>query len=93
MEKFIETCNYIREKVKDVPKLAIILGSGLGSLTDEIEDKIVIPYHDIPNFPVSTVPGHKGELVFGKLNGYIIHQDTGEIRFKNNEVHMILNNI
>lgn len=81
MEKFIETCNYIREKVKDVPNLAIILGSGLGSLTDEIEDKIVIPYHDIPNFPVSTVPGHKGELVFGKLNGVPVIAMNGRFHY------------
>ena len=61
MDKFNETVNYLKEKVKEIPKIAIILGSGLGSLADDIEDKIVIPYKDIPNFPISTVAGHKGE--------------------------------
>lgn len=81
MEKFIETCNYIQKKVKDIPKIAIILGSGLGSLADEIEDKLVIPYHDIPNFPVSTVAGHKGELIFGKLNGTPIIAMNGRFHY------------
>lgn len=49
------------------PKIAIILGSGLGELASEITDKTEIPYSDIPNFPVSTVEGHAGKLIFGKL--------------------------
>ena len=65
---YLETVNYIKDKVNVIPKVAIILGSGLGSLADEIENKIVIPYKDIPNFPVSTVMGHKGELIFGTIN-------------------------
>ena len=81
MEKFIETCNYIQKKVKEIPKLAIILGSGLGRLADEIEDKLVIPYEDIPNFPVSTVAGHKGELIFGKLNGTPIIAMNGRFHY------------
>ncbi len=65
---FQKTVKYLKEKVPDIPKIAIILGSGLGSLSDDIENKITISYKDIPNFPISTVMGHKGELVFGKLN-------------------------
>ncbi len=68
MNNFLETVSYIKKQVKDIPKIAIILGSGLGSLADEIENKITISYKDIPNFPISTVPGHKGELIFGTLN-------------------------
>lgn len=49
------------------PETAIILGTGLGSLADEITDKYEIPYEQIPYFPVSTVEGHKGKLIFGKL--------------------------
>jgi purine-nucleoside phosphorylase len=49
------------------PKIAVILGSGLGELASEITDAIEIPYGDIPNFPVSTVEGHSGKLIFGKL--------------------------
>ena len=52
-----------------VPKVAMILGSGLGFLADQVENPITVPYGDIPHFPVSTAPGHKGQLVFGTLEG------------------------
>ncbi len=52
-----------------MPKLAIILGTGLGNLVDHIDDKLYIPYSEIPNFPVSTVQGHSGNLIFGKMGG------------------------
>lgn len=58
--------NYIKTKTDFVPDIAIILGSGLGALADEIEAKCTIEYKDIPDFPVSTAPGHKGKFVFGK---------------------------
>lgn len=67
-EWFEETADYIKARIKDVPDTAIILGSGLGILADEIENKIVMNYKDVPHFPVSTVPGHAGELIFGMLN-------------------------
>ena len=55
---------YIKEKIGDKkPETAIVLGSGLGVLKEEIEDKIVLNYKDIPNFPISTVEGHAGELI------------------------------
>ena len=69
MDKMNETVNFIKEKVTNIPKIAIILGSGLGSLSDDILDKTILPYKDIPNFPISTVAGHKGELIFGTLEG------------------------
>lgn len=78
---FDDTVSYIKEKVNDLPKIAIILGSGLGSLADEIEDKITIPYKDIPNFPISTVVGHKGELIFGKLNNISIIAMNGRFHY------------
>lgn len=78
---FLETVNYIKEKVSVIPKIAIILGSGLGSLSDDIEDKITIPYKDIPNFPISTVVGHKGELIFGKLNNVPIIAMNGRFHY------------
>lgn len=52
-----------------VPKVAMVLGSGLGYLGDEVEEAIVVPYGEIPYFKASTAPGHKGQLVFGKLEG------------------------
>ena len=81
MEKMHETEKFIKEKVKEIPKIAIILGSGLGSLADDIEEKKVIAYKDIPNFPISTVPGHKGELIFGKLNNVPIIAMNGRFHY------------
>lgn len=81
MTKFKETENFIREKVNEIPKIAIVLGSGLGNLSDEIKDKIVIPYKDIPNFPRTEVAGHKGELVFGKLDGVNVVLMSGRFSY------------
>ena len=67
--KLEETKKYLLDNIKERPKIGLILGSGLGTLADEIEDGIVIDYKDIPNFPVSTVEGHAGQLVIGKLMG------------------------
>lgn len=67
IETIKQTADYIRNRVGDMPKTAIILGTGLGALVDHIEDKKFIPYTEIPNFPVSTVEGHSGNLIFGRL--------------------------
>jgi purine-nucleoside phosphorylase len=68
-DKVMESVSYIESKVKMKPEIAVILGSGLGNLTDILEDKKHIDYKDIPNFPQSTVKGHEGRLVFGTLKG------------------------
>ena len=67
--KIIESVEYIKSKVDSNPEVGVILGSGLGDLVDSVEDMKFIEYKDIPNFPVSTVKGHEGKLVFGKING------------------------
>lgn len=59
--------DYIRTKTDIIPDIAIVLGSGLGSFADEIDAECIIDYKDIPGFPVSTAPGHKGRFVFGKI--------------------------
>ncbi len=79
--KFDETIKFIKERINEVPKIAIILGSGLGSLSDEITNKTIISYKDIPNFPVSTVVGHKGELIFGNLNNVPIIAMNGRFHY------------
>lgn len=66
-EKIQETAKYIFSKIEEKPTVGIILGSGLGQLADEVKNALHIPYQEIPNFPVSTVEGHKGELLFGKI--------------------------
>ena len=68
-ERAKQSAEYIQEKLKVTPEIGLILGSGLGILADEIEDAIAIPYSEIPNFPVSTVHGHAGQLVIGQLAG------------------------
>ncbi|MFC4404294.1 purine-nucleoside phosphorylase [Gracilibacillus xinjiangensis] len=62
-----ESIQYIKEKVNNVPETGLILGSGLGVLAEELTETTAIEYKDIPHFPVSTVEGHHGRLVFGKL--------------------------
>lgn len=68
--EYKEAVEYIKEKIGDKkPEVAIVLGSGLGVLKDDIENKVVIEYKEIPDFPVSTVEGHAGELIIGELSG------------------------
>ena len=62
-----ETVNYIQNKTNFTPDYGVILGSGLGSFTDDLQIECTIPYNEIPHFPVSTVEGHKGALVFGTI--------------------------
>lgn len=68
-DKIQETIEIIHRYTDVKSKIALTLGSGLGSLVDKIEDKVTIPYGDLPNFPETTVEGHQGNLVIGKLNG------------------------
>ena len=66
--KLEESKKYIIEKIGSrKPVLGIVLGSGLGGLGDQVQDAVIIPYKDIPNFPVSTAPGHKSRLIIGTL--------------------------
>ena len=65
--KIAESVEFINQKSKIKPKIAIILGTGLGRLAENIEEKEIIPYSKIPNFPISTVQSHSGNLVLGKL--------------------------
>lgn len=81
LEKIKETASYLREKMHTSPETAIILGTGLGSLVNEITEKYEIKYEDIPNFPVSTVEGHSGKLIFGKLGNKDIMAMQGRFHF------------
>jgi len=65
--KITESVEFINQKSKIKPKIAIILGTGLGELAEDIQEKEIIPYSEIPNFPLSTVQSHSGNLVLGKL--------------------------
>lgn len=80
-ENIIKTSEYIKNNTKFNPKIAIILGSGLGDLVNFVEEKEEINYEDIPNFPVSTVVGHAGKLVFGKINNVEVLLMQGRFHF------------
>jgi len=69
MQQLEATASFIQSKITTKANTAIILGSGLGNLSSVIEAEFSIPYSEIPNFPVSTVEGHKGRLILGTLNG------------------------
>lgn len=81
LEKIQESVEFLNSKIEVHPKLAIILGSGLGDLADDIENPEKIPYKDIPNFPVSTVKGHNGQLIFGTLNGIEVVAMQGRFHY------------
>src|SRR6266498_5643769 len=78
----IETARaFIAGHARLVPRVGLILGSGLGGLADELEDAAVLPYGDIPGFPVSTVHGHRGELAIGQLSGQPVMVLRGRFHF------------
>ncbi|TXC93360.1 purine-nucleoside phosphorylase [Metabacillus litoralis] len=80
-EKIKEAAHYLKRQYQEIPKIGLILGSGLGVLADEIENPVKIPYSEIPNFPVSTVEGHAGQLVFGTLKGAQVVAMQGRFHF------------
>ncbi|HHT94609.1 MAG TPA: purine-nucleoside phosphorylase [Clostridia bacterium] len=91
-ENLLESVEYIEKRIKDVPVLGIVLGSGLGMLADKIEDKIELDYKDIPNYPVSTIPGHAGRLIFGYLSGKYVACMSGRFHYyegyEPNQIHI-----
>jgi len=68
-DKVQEAVDFIKNKIRTKPEIGLILGSGLGFLADRVEDKEILDYSEIPHFPLSTVEGHEGKMVFGKLFG------------------------
>ena len=82
LEKIKETSDFIKRRVNNkLPKTAIILGSGLGALVNRIKIETEIPYGEIPNFPVSTVEGHKGCLIFGTLGKKYVMAMQGRFHY------------
>jgi purine-nucleoside phosphorylase len=69
MQTLDEAATYIRKRFPQTPTFGIILGSGLGNLTADLVDTTEIPYKEIPHFPLATVEGHEGKLIFGRLRG------------------------
>jgi purine-nucleoside phosphorylase len=81
LEKIKETASYIIDRIKAKPEIGIILGTGLGGLANEIEVTESIHYSEIPNFPVSTVEGHAGRLIYGKLGNKKVLAMQGRFHF------------
>ena len=73
--------SFVLSKTLEAPSIAIVLGSGLADVCEQITEQIEIPYKDIPNFPISTAPGHKGRFVFGKMAGKNVIAMCGRFHF------------
>lgn len=81
LKKIKETASYLRNRIQILPKVGIVLGTGLGELATQITDRQEIPYQEIPNFPVSTVEGHSGKLIIGKLGGILVLAMQGRFHY------------
>ena len=82
LEKILETVDFIKSKTNGFePEVGIVLGSGLGGLVNVIDVQYAIPYSEIPNFPVSTVQGHQGQLIFGTLSGRKVVAFQGRLHY------------
>lgn len=81
MKKINEATDYIRTKSNIVPKIGLVLGSGLGSLVEEMIDAVHLPFESIPHFAIPTVEGHSGKVVIGKLNGVDVVALSGRYHY------------
>jgi purine-nucleoside phosphorylase len=81
LEKIIETTGFLKSKGIVNPEVGVILGTGLGGLTAKIENRLEVDYKDIPNFPVSTVEGHAGKLIFGDFGNKKIVAMKGRFHY------------
>lgn len=80
-EKVKEAAAYIISKIHVRPRIAVVLGTGLGGFAGKLSDSVEIPYSDIPNFPLGTVSGHEGKLVFGKLGEKYVLALSGRVHY------------
>jgi purine-nucleoside phosphorylase len=81
LKQIYEAVEFIKTKYSDQPDVGVVLGSGLGSFSDEIDVIGKISYRDIPHFPVSTVEGHSGQLIFGNINGKKVVAMAGRFHY------------
>ena len=85
-----ESVKFIRTKITSTPKIAVVLGSGLGDFAQQIKNPIIIATSEIPHYPVSTVPGHAGKIIFGKLENKI--KQSQELIVFQGRVHLYESN-
>src|SRR5690554_4652308 len=81
LNKIKETADFLKAAQKTQPKTGIILGTGLGGLVKEIVMERTIPYNEIPHFPLSTVEGHQGKLIFGTIKGSPVMAMQGRFHY------------
>lgn len=81
LQSIKETVAFIQQKYSHTPVVGVVLGSGLGSFTQEIKIELELPYNEIPNFPISTVEGHSGKLIFGELGGKKVVAMAGRFHY------------
>lgn len=80
-EKLMKCYEGVRKKIDFIPKVALVLGSGLGDYADTIRVEATLDYHDIEGFPVSTVPGHKGRFIFGYVGSVPVVCMQGRVHY------------
>ncbi len=76
-----ETANWLNERAREKPVVALILGSGLGELADTLPERVALPYEEIPHFPTSSVEGHAGNMVFGEFSGRYVVIMQGRVHY------------
>lgn len=81
LEQINEVAAFIRDRISVTPRVGLILGSGLNALADSVENAQMIPFRELPHWPVSTVMGHSGQLVIGKLEGQPVFVLRGRVHF------------
>jgi purine-nucleoside phosphorylase len=81
LQQIDEVADLVRERMTTAPEVGIILGSGLGPLAEAVENPLIIPYGEIPGWPVSTVEGHSGQLVIGRLEGKHVLVMQGRVHY------------
>lgn len=79
--KIMESVNFIKQRINNSPTIGIVLGSGLGDMAENVDEKIIIKYSDVPNLPKSTVKGHKGQFVFGKVRDKYVVMMQGRFHY------------
>ena len=81
LERIDDYAAILSKAIKDKPKIAVVLGSGLGAFADRVEEAVSVEYRDIPGFPTSTVEGHRGRFVFGRIGGNPVAVMQGRVHY------------
>ena len=89
VETIDRVASLVRARIKIPPRIGLILGTGLGGLAEAVQQPMVIPYSELPDWPVSTVAGHAGRLVIGELDGQALLVMQGRIHFQSRILNVL----